>query len=577
MGSTEATDLLPVRMLNEYAYCPRLFYLMYVQGRWADNAFTVEGRNVHHRADRADHVLPDVGVEDAACDNQKPGTDDQDAGSVANAPPKITRSVVLGSERLGISGKLDLVSMADGVAVPVEIKRGRVPNNEQRCYEPERVQLMAQGLLLREHGYQCNYGVLYFAGSRTRVRVPFTPELEARTRRLIVEARSVADQQVLPPPLDDSPKCLGCSLSGICLPDETRALAQPNGAATLKDVRRLFPARDDTLPLYIQEQGATVGKSGYCLIIRKGKEQLGRTPIKDISQLVLCGNVLVTAQALHLLCQEGIPVIHLTTGHWFCGVTTGITLRNAFTRAAQFKAAEDSIRCLTLAKAIVAAKGANQRTLLRRNAKPAPTDDLNEMAELLRKVEQATSIEQLLGLEGNLAARYYGNFAALLKPRNLDATWDFTQRNRRPPKDPVNAMLSFGYALLTKDCLVALLSEGLDPWWGLYHRPRYGRPALALDLMEEFRPLIVDSAVITAVNTGMVTSGDFVRSNAGCILAGSGRRAFIRAYEARLDQLVTHPLFEYRCSWRSIIRIQARLLARWIANDVPTYVGMITR
>lgn len=138
-------------------------------------------------------------------------------------------------------------------------------------------------------------------------------------------------------------------------------------------------------------------------------------------------------------------------------------------------------------------------------------------------------------------------------------------------------MLSFGYALLAKECTIALLAEGLDPWWGLYHRPRHGRPALALDLMEEFRPLVVDSAVATAVNTGMLASSDFTRSKAACILTDSGRKAFIRAYEARLDQLVTHPLFDYRCSWRSIIRLQARLLDRWLRGDVPRYTGMVTR
>jgi CRISPR-associated protein Cas1 len=131
--------------------------------------------------------------------------------------------------------------------------------------------------------------------------------------------------------------------------------------------------------------------------------------------------------------------------------------------------------------------------------------------------------------------------------------------------------------MLAKECTVTLLAEGLDPWWGLYHKPRHGRPALALDLMEEFRPLVVDSAVITAINTGMVTADDFTRSQAGCILNDRGRKAFIRAYEARLDQLVTHPAFDYRCSWRSIIRLQARLLARWLSNDVPEYTGMTTR
>jgi len=571
----DTANLLPVRMLNEYAYCPRLFHLMHVQGRWTDNVYTEQGRNVHRRVDQLDHVLPDASEMDGRPDD--PGQESQDDQPAGDEPPKVARSVPLGSEALGLTAKLDLVSTADDEAVPVETKRGRVPDNEHRCWEPERVQLMAQGLLLREHGYQCNHGVLYFAGSRTRVDVPFTPDLEARTRELIALARQAANTTELPPPLDDSPKCPGCSLAGICLPDETCRLTHPQHDTSPPDVRRLFPIRDDALPLYVQEQGATVGKHGLGLVIRKGKEKLGSTGLKDISQLVLCGSVTVTAQAINWLCREGIPIVHLTTGHWFCGITTGITLRNAYARAAQYKAASEPARCLDLAKAVVLAKGANQRTILRRNATLASTVDLDQMAELLNKVPRAPSCEHLLGLEGNLAARYYTNFARLLSPRDFDADWDFTTRNRRPPKDPVNAMLSFGYAMLAKECTVALLAEGLDPWWGFYHKPRHGRPALALDLMEEFRPLVVDSAVITAINTGMVSAKDFQRSNAACLLNDTGRKAFIRAYEARLDQLVTHPVFDYRCAWRSILRLQARLLNKWLAGDIPEYNGMTTR
>ncbi|MGH7505300.1 MAG: CRISPR-associated endonuclease Cas1, partial [Longimicrobiales bacterium] len=176
-----------------------------------------------------------------------------------------------------------------------------------------------------------------------------------------------------------------------------------------------------------------------------------------------------------------------------------------------------------------------------------------------------------------IAAHYFEHFGRMLKPRDFDAEWDFGNRNRRPPRDPVNALLSFGYALLAKECTVALMADGLDPWWGLFHQPRHGRPALALDLMEEFRPLIVDSAVITAINPGMVGAGDFTTGASGCALDASGRKAFISAYEGRLDQLVTHPIFGYRCSWRAIIRMQARLLSRWLRRDVPEYTGVVTR
>jgi CRISPR-associated protein Cas1 len=480
---------------------------------------------------------------------------------------------------LGLIAKLDLVSTAGDEAVPVDTKRGRVPNNAERSWEPERVQLMAQGLLLREHGYRTDHGVLYFAGSRTRVDIPFTAELEARTLRLIDEARAAAKSTMLPDPLEDSPKCNGCSLAGICLPDETLALRQvPEVEGTTNGaVRRLYPARDDALPLYVQVQGARVGKRGKQLIITKSDEEVGRARLKDISQLVLCGNVSVSTQTVHLLCEANVPIVYLSRGHWFYGITHGITLRNAYDRVAQFRAASDPERTLAFARAVVQAKGTNQRTLLLRNASPRPEREITEIATLLRKVPYAPDPGALLGLEGGIAAKYFSQFSAVLRPRDFDAEWDFNSRNRRPPRDPVNALLSFGYALLAKECTVALLAEGLDPWWGLYHQPRHGRPSLALDLMEEFRPLIVDSAVLTAINNGMVTTSHFTRSQAACLLNDRGRKAFIRAYEARLDQLVTHPLFDYRCSWRSVIRVQARLLARWLRGDVPEYVGMTTR
>jgi CRISPR-associated protein Cas1 len=553
-------------MLNEYVYCPRLFHLMHVEGRWEDNVFTVEGRFAHRRADKKEDVLPDPSPADRVSED-----------SPGDAAPEIARSVQLGSERLGLVAKLDLVAASADTAVPVETKRGRVPDNPERSWEPERVQLMAQGLLLREQGYQVDHGVLYYAGSRTRVEVPFTAELEARTLAYVEQARLAARRTKLPAPLDNSPKCNGCSLNGICLPDETLALQQVPRDPVAPEVRRLYPPRDDAVPLYVQQQGASVGKKGESLVISYQREELARAGLKDVSQLVLCGNVSVSAQTLHLLCEAGIPTVHLSMGHWFYGITFGITLRNAYDRAAQFEAAADPSRRLTLARAIVYAKGANQRTMVRRNADPRPERDLEEMERLVAAAGRAESLDELLGIEGALAAGYFGAFAKLLRSADVETAWDFQSRNRRPPKDPVNALLSFGYALLTKECTVALLAEGLDPWWGLYHRPRHGRPALALDLMEEFRPLVADSAVVTAINTGMVRQRDFTRSASACMLGPSGRKAFIRAYEARLDQLVTHPVFDYRCSWRTLIRVQARFLSRWLRGDVPAYVGMTTR
>jgi CRISPR-associated protein Cas1 len=344
-------------------------------------------------------------------------------------------------------------------------------------------------------------------------------------------------------------------------------------------IRRLYPSRDDASPLYVQEQGAFVGKAGQRLVVKKEGQELSSVRLIDVSQLVLCGNIGVSAQTIHLLCEVGIPVVHLSMGHWFYGVTHGITLRNAYDRAAQFACAAQPERCLAFAKQLVADKAANQRTLIRRNAASSRELDaaLRDIDDLTRRIPQIESLESLLGIEGGIAAKYFGRFGDMLKPRDFDARWDFTHRNRRPPRDPVNAMLSFAYALLVKECTVALLSEGLDPWWGFYHQPRHGRPALALDMMEPLRPIVADSAVITAVNTGMVYGRSFETAAAGCMLNDTGRKAMLRAFEARLDQLITHPAFDYRCSWRAAIRVQARLLSRWLRGDIPRYENLVTR
>ncbi len=569
-ASAGPAGLLSVRMLNEYAYCPRLFHLMHVEGRWADNVFTESGREVHRRVDEASDLLP-----------APTGGDD---------PPAIGRSVALGDEALGLTAKLDLVEIEGDLATPVETKRGKVPDNAERSWEPERVQVMAQGLLLRAHGLRSEGGVLYFAASRTRVDIPFTAELEARTLHLLALARAGTRSTTLPPPLIDSPKCRGCSLAGICLPDETHALqAVPAADGHDGQVRRLYPARDDALPAYIQEQGAVIGKTGEGFRVTKAREPLADLKLKDVSQLVLCGNIQITAQALHLCCEAGVPVVHLSMGHWFYGITGGFGLRNAYDRAAQFVAAADPARCLALAKAFVVAKGRNQRTLLRRNADPQPTADLAAMVAMVERVDDCADLGSLLGLEGAIALYYFRHFSDMIRPRVADAPpgleeaapptlpFDFNGRNRRPPRDPVNALLSFGYALLAKDCAVALAAVGLDPHWGFYHQPRHGRPALALDLMEEFRPLIVDSVVITAINTGMVQEGDFTTAANACQLSAPGRKAFLRAYEARMDQLATHPLFDYRLSWRRLISMQAQLLARHLRGELAVYPGITTR
>jgi CRISP-associated protein Cas1 len=213
--------------------------------------------------------------------------------------------------------------------------------------------------------------------------------------------------------------------------------------------------------------------------------------------------------------------------------------------------------------------------LLRNHIEPEAVvlGGLKEMAE---HAEVAEDLGELLGIEGNAARLYFGSFNGLIKTET-SLRFDFEGRNRRPPRDGINALLSLGYSLLAKDLTIACYAVGFDPMMGLYHQPRFGRPPLALDLMEPFRPLIVDSAVITAINTEMVTPGDFVRAGSSVALTPRGRKAFFRAYELRMDQLVTHPLFGYRVTYRRLLEIQTRLLAKVLEGELEEYAAFVTR
>jgi CRISPR-associated protein Cas1 len=549
--------MLPVRMLNEFAYCPRLGYLEWVQGEFADSADTVEGRYQHRVVDRG---------------RQRPRS-----GEEEGEPVRIhERSVALASERLGLTAKIDMIEAEGDRATPVDYKRGKRPHVPQGAYEPERVQVCAQGLILRDHGYECDEGVLYFAASRERVRVVFDEELVARTLGLAEKMREVTLGGAIPPPLVDSPKCPRCSLVGICLPDEIRFLSEPHGSVPAP--RPLAPARDDALSLHVQHQGARVRKDGEVLQVLDGDEVLTEARLSELSQVVLFGGVHLTTPVIHDLCKRDIPICYLSHGGWFYGITHGMAHKNVELRRRQYAVADDPERCLALARRFVQAKIANCRTLVRRNHPDAPESLLRDLKEDFRRAGQAPGLDVLLGVEGTAARRYFSAFADMLRPAVGEApTFEFHHRNRRPPRDPVNALLSLGYAMLAREWTVVLHSVGLDPYLGYLHQPRYGRPALALDLMEEFRPLIADSLVLTVLNTGEVRPEHFVSALGAVSLSAAGRRQFLEAYERRLTQEITHPVFGYRVSYRRVMEVQARLLGRYLTGEIPEYPSFRTR
>jgi len=546
-------ELVPARMINEALYCERLMFLEWAQKEFADNAYTLEGRTVHARADTPGGTLPEPKPEEEVPDR-----------------PYVARSVWLSSERLGLTAKIDVVeATSDGVVIPIEYKRGRAPDLPEGAYLPERAQLGAHVLLLREHGYRCDSAEIYFAGSKKRVPIVIDDSLLDVVRATVNRVRELASSTEMPPPLEDSPKCNGCSLVGICLPDETNLLKREQDVARAKPLRMLHTARDDRLPLYVMEAGARVGIDGEELVVR-GKESTTKARLPNTSHVSLFGNVQISTQAMRRLFERGVAVSFLSSGGWLYGRAAGSDTNNVDLRLAQYRAVTDPAIKLRLARAFVEAKVRNCRTMLRRNhADPLPVV-LFELEKLARKASETESAESLLGIEGSAARTYFSAFTGMLRDSAI-GTFDMNGRNRRPPKDPINALLSFAYAMLTRDVTVALGSAGLDPLLGFYHRPRFGRPALALDLMEELRPILADSVVITAINTRIVDESSFIVHPTGVALCPAARRAMALAHERRMDQLMTHPVFGYQITWRRVLEVQARLLGRFLLGEIPEY------
>ena len=579
----ELPDYLPARMLNEFVYCPRLFFYEWVEGIFAHSADTIEGELRHEKVETKSDPLPPP---------------DQEAQIHS-------RSVTLSSETHRLIAKMDLIEGDGGTVVPVDYKKGspRDTDDGPGAWAADRGQLCAQALILRDNGYKCDEAVAYYHATRQRVRIGIDDTLVAETLRAVQEARELALRGEIPAPLIDSPKCPRCSLVGICLPDETvlyesipEALNDPqlalfaagaNGAPPSsgngdEPLRRLVPARDDLRPLYVTGHGLVVGKTGEVLQIKERKKPVQEVRVGEISQVNVFGNVQFTAAAVQGLCWAEKPIAHFSYGGWFYGLTQGLGLKNVFLRKQQFTLAEEPFFCLNVARELVAAKIRNQRTLVRRNHLEPPSIALAQLKRYAEAALNAEDLGELLGIEGNAARIYFANFTGLLKAesdgeREAPFNFEFTRRNRRPPTDPVNALLSFAYSLLAKDLTIICHSVGFDPFIGFYHQPRFGRPALALDLMEGFRPLVADSVVIGAINTGMVTRDDFIQVGPAVALTPKGRKGFLRAYEQRMDTLVTHPLFGYRVNYRRVLEIQTRLLARVVTGEAPRYVGFETR
>ena len=621
---------IPARMLNEFVYCQRLFYYEFVEGVFVESVDTLRGEAIHKRVDSGNGALPkakrkteaDKAKAEAGKTANAESTSTETETKTAEAETIHSRSVQMGSERLGVVAKMDLVETKtekDDLftaldVCPVDYKAGAPKEGEEanELWDTDKMQLGLQALILRDNGYTCNEGVIYYRATKQRVRLPITPELENWILQNIAEARRVVTGPI-PAPLVHSPKCVRCSLAPVCLPDETRMLAQTHAAVDLsvqekadtpstelwedskrtagEPPRRLIAARDDTRPLYLNTQGYRVGCKDEVLTVKEKDRVIEEVRMRDLSHVALFGNIQISTQAIQSLCELEIPVTYFSMGGWFYGITRGHALKNVFLRMEQFRLARDQTICLSLARQFVHGKIRNHRTLLMRNHLEPPEPIILKLKRASEDALAAASLEELLGIEGAAASQYFQQFNGMVKveddlpglempgkdSKQLAFNFNFTNRNRRPPTDPVNAMLSLAYSMLSKDCTLAALAVGFDPYIGFYHQPRFGRPALGLDLMEEMRPLVAESTVLSCINNRVVTEKDFVRAGQAVNLTAPGRKRFFQMYEQRMSSLITHPLFDYKVSYRRALELQARLLAKTLTGEIKEYVPLLTR
>lgn len=563
-STATAPELIPASMLAAYAYCPRLSYLQWVQGEFQDSAETVEGRHLHRRIDAEEDPIPE------------------------DFRPFHARSVSLSAPQAGVCCRIDLLEGDGSHVTPVEYKRGETRKSQAGpgIFEPHLIQLAAQCLALWENGFSCDEGMVYYILSKEKVPVKFDTQLLDRTGALLADMRRAVQRGMLPPPLENSQRCDRCSMAGICLPDEVNLLREmgaekePNQERKQEGqpeekIRMLLASRDDQVPLYVVGQGKTVRKRGERLEVWSYEEgKISEARIREISKVCLYGSAEITTPAMVELMQRNVPVLHFTHGGWFQGIALGMSHKNVQLRIQQFRWAEDEERSLSVARKIVSGKIENCRVLLSRNDKEIPGEVLESLKRLAAQAEGASQMQSLLGFEGAAAEVYFGRFGNMLKSSQ---NFSFQNRNKRPPKDPVNSVLSYLYGVLAKELFSTVLAAGFDPYLGFYHQPRYGRPALALDMMEEFRPVIADSSALTLFNKEELAGNDFIRTGIGISLTPDARRKVIAGYERRMQSEVVHPIFGYRLSYRRILEVQARLLARVLSGEIKEYPAFVTR
>jgi CRISPR-associated protein Cas1 len=519
---SEGTELLPISLVCHHAFCPRRAWLE-LRGEQTDTAQMAHGVVAHDCVD-----------------------------DESTSRRRRMHAVEVYSEELAVSGRCDTVEVADDGGLTVVEHKATPVRRKAQVTEPQRVQLALQALCLRERGERVDGAAVYFSTLRRRVNVALDARLMDEARAQVAATREVAAQSKPPEPLEDDARCRWCSHVGVCLPDEHRRRIRP---------RRIAVADPTGQVLHIASPGSRANLRRGQVLITNGDQDPIRVPLRQVDAVVVHGNADLSSALVRELLEGGLPIVWCAWSGRVVGWAAGARGPNGQARMLQHRLSEP-LR-LSLARAMIAAKIRNQAALLRRHHSP----ERLELRGLARGAESASDALALLGMEGCAAAAYFPALSRVLAP-----SWaSIARRMHRPACDPVNAALNVAYGLLMADVTRAVLACGLDPHGGVLHSPVRNKPALALDLMEELRTPVAESAVVWAINNGELRESDF-REELGTVrLSPRGRKALIGAYERRAGAEFRHPHFGYRVTWRRAMEIQARMFLAVVVGEADSY------
>lgn len=538
-----SNSLIRVNALHALTYCPRLFYLEEVEELYTEDDAIFAGRRLHAELEK-------------------------NSGSE-------WENLSLESESLGLRGKVDAIKTKQGKLIPYEHKRGHCFRNDDEsagAWASDRVQILAYAMLIESaKGCSISEGKIRYHSDNLTVTVCLDEAGRKEVLDAIERARHLRTLLDRPPVTDNEKLCVRCSLAPVCLPEEVRFLQHSKSDG---QTLRLFPREEERKVIHVVDPGTRVGRSGDQLKFeyKNNEKPTVCLPINDIGQLVLNGFSQISTQALAMCAEEDIGVHYLASGGEYLGSFQPAKRSRVQQKIRQFRALSDQDFCLSLAKRLVDCKTDSQRQVLMRGARKDDENDSIEKVAKKMKILQATAgrsenADRLRGYEGAMAALYFSAFGSLIG-QEVEKELRFNHRNRRPPRDRANALLSYGYGILLKDIVQVLYTVGLEPAFGFYHTPRSSAPPLALDLMEMFRVLLVDIPVLNSINRQQWDpKKDFVVTGHQVWLSEDGKRKFIGVYEKRKEDNWKHPVIGYSMSYSRIIELEARLLEKEWMNE----------